>query len=171
MVANGFNVHVKLAGSVTPNPLTGQIVTSFNGSPPNFEGLPQSPFSDLDLHFFGSERGLLATPTKCGTYPVQSTFTPWDSFLPKQTSTQYFELKSGPITVETGPGGRLVRARPGSFSPGFLAASVSNTTAAHTPFSLELTRPDGDQNLSGLTVTTPPGLSATLAGRPLLPRS
>ena len=172
LVANGFNVHVKLAGSVTPNPLTGQIVTSFNGSTPNFEGLPQSPFSDLDLHFFGSERGLLATPTKCGTYPVQSTFTPWDSFLPKQTSTQYFELKSGPITLETGPGGAACPGSTRPFQPGLSCGSwVSNTTAAHTPFSLELTRPDGDQNLSGLTVTTPPGLSATLAGVPYCPEA
>ena len=171
LVANGFNVHVKLAGSVTPNPQTGQIVTSFNGSPPNFEGLPQSPFSDLDLHFFGSERGLLATPAKCGTYPVQSTFTPWDSFLPKQTSTQYFELKSGPITAETGPGGRPARVPPGPFSPASAQSPTRNTTAVHTPFSLELTRPDGDQNLSGLTVTTPPGLSATLAGVPYCPEA
>ena len=171
LVANGFNVHVKLAGSVTPNPQTGQIVTSFNGSPPNFEGLPQTPFSDLNMHFFGSERGLLATPTKCGTYPVNSTFTPWDSFLPKQTSTQYFELKSGPITAETGAGGAACPGSTRRFEPSFRAVSTRNTAAVHAPFSLELTRLDGDQDLSGLTVTTPPGLSATLAGVPYCPES
>ena len=164
LVANGFNVHVKLAGSVTPNHETGQLVTSFTE-------LPQSPFSDLNMHFFGSERGLLATPTKCGTYPVQSTFTPWDSFLPKQTSTQYFELKSGPITLETGPGGAPCPGSTRSFHPVFHAASLNSTAGAHTPFSLELTRADGDQDLSGLTVTTPPGLSATLAGVPYCPES
>ena len=43
---------------------------------------PQSPFTAFNMHFFGSERGLLATPTQCGTYPVPSTFAPWDSSLP-----------------------------------------------------------------------------------------
>ena len=34
------------------------------------------------MHFFGSERGLLATPTQCGTYPVESEFEPWDTVCP-----------------------------------------------------------------------------------------
>ena len=38
--------------------------------------------------------------------------------------------------------------------------------ALTVPSALELTRNDGDQNLSGLSVTTPPGFSATLAGVP-----
>ena len=61
-----------------------------------FQNLPQSPLTDFNMHFFGSERGLLATPTQCGTYPVTSTFTPWDSSLRTQTSTQFFTLDSGP---------------------------------------------------------------------------
>ena len=89
LVADGFGVHVKLPGSVIADPQTGQLVASF-------QDLPQSPFSDFDMHFFGSERGLLATPTQCGTYPVISTFVPWDSALPDQTSTQFFTLSSGP---------------------------------------------------------------------------
>ena len=89
LTANGFDVHVKLAGTVTPDPQIRPACVSF-------ENLPQTPFEDFNLHFFGSERGLLATPTRCGTYPVESTFEPWDSLLPKQTSTQFFTLSSGP---------------------------------------------------------------------------
>ena len=59
------------------------------------------------MHIFGSERGPLASPTRCGTYPVSSTFTPWDSSLAAQTSTQYF-------TIESGPEGTAV---PGSDAP------------------------------------------------------
>ena len=163
LVANGFDVHVKLAGSVTPNPNTGQLTISTEQ--------PETPFTDFNLHIFGSERGLLATPTKCGTYPVNSTFTPWDSFLPKQTSTQYFELKSGPVTAEAGPGGAACPSSTRPFQPAFQASSVNSAPGAHTPFFIELTRPDGDQDLSGLTVTTPPGLSATLAGVPYCPEA
>ena len=89
LTADGFNVHVKLLGSSFPSPETGQQVVSF-------ENLPQFPFSAFKLHFFGSERGILETPTQCGTYPVQSTFTPWDAALPEQTSSQFFLLDSGP---------------------------------------------------------------------------
>ena len=53
-----------------------------------------------------------------------------------------------------------------SFTPSLTAGVTDNTAAAHTTFSLDLTRPDGDQDLTGLTVTAPPGLSATLAGIP-----
>ncbi len=89
LVADGFATHVKLAGTVTPDPVTGQLVITFTN-------LPQSPLTAFNMHFFGSERGLLATPTQCGTYPVTTTFTPWDSSLGTQTSTQFFTLDSGP---------------------------------------------------------------------------
>ena len=152
LVADGFGVHVRLPGSVTPDPQTGQLVISF-------ENLPQSPFADFNLHVFGSERGILATPTKCGTYPVKTTFIPWDGALPDQSSTEFF-------TISSGPGGTPCPGSTRPFSPGFSSASVSNTAGAHTPFAIEVTRPDGDQNLSGLTVKTPPGFSATLKGIP-----
>ena len=122
------------SATVTPDSTTGQLVTSF----PN---LPQSPFTDFNIHFFGSERGLLATPTQCGKYAVESTFTPWDSVLPKQSATQFFSLTSG-------PGGSSCPGASRPFSPSLQASSVNGTAAAHTPFWLELTRSDGDQDLS-----------------------
>ena len=157
LVADGFATHIKLAGTVTPDPATGQLVITFTD-------LPQSPLTAFDLHLFGSERGLLATPTQCGAYPVTTTFTPWDSSLGTQTSTQFFTLDSGPNGAACpGP------VRP--FNPSFEAASAGNTAGAHSPFAVEVTRNDGDQNLTGLTVTTPPGFAATLKGIPYCPQS
>jgi hypothetical protein len=127
-----------------------------------FNNLPQSPLTEFNMHFFGAERGLLATPTQCGTYPVVSTFTPWDEALPNQTSTQFF-------TIDSGPGGKPCPAATRPFNPAFEATSLGNTAGAHSPFSLDLTRNDGDQNLAGLTVSTPPGFSGTLAGIPYCP--
>ena len=46
------------------------------------------------------------------------------------------------------------------------AGVANNTAAAHSTFSIDLSRNDGDQNLNSLTLTTPPGLLATLAGIP-----
>ncbi len=147
---NGFGVHVKLPGTATPNPKTGQIVISF-------QNLPQAPFSYFNAHFFGSERGPLDTPTQCGTYEITNEWTPWDSALPNQTSHQFF-------TIDEGPGGTPCPDGPRPFHPGFQAASASNTAAAHTAFSLDLTRQDGEQNLASLKLTTPPGFAATLKG-------
>jgi hypothetical protein len=152
LTADGYATHVKLPGSIEADPVSGQLVTSF-------KDLPQTPFSEFDLHFFGSERGLLATPTACGTYPVESSFVPWDSQLPDQTSTQFFSLTSG-------PGGSPCPGAVRPFAPEFAAASRRNSAGVHSPFSLELTRPDGDQLLKTLTVKTPPGFSATLNGIP-----
>ena len=157
LTANGFATHVKLAGSVETNPQTGQLVVSF-------QDLPQSPFSDFNLHFFGSERGLLTTPPKCGTYPVTSEFTPWDAALSTQTSTQFF-------TLDSGPNGTRCPASNRPFNPGFEAGVTDATSGAHSPFLVHLTRPDGDQTLAALSVSTPPGFSATLSGVPYCPNS
>ena len=155
LTANGFATHVKLRGSVEPDPETGQLVVSF-------QNLPQSPFSNFNLHFFGSERGLLATPVRCGTYPVTSTFTPWDSVLPVQTSTQYFTLDN----LTNPPTGSECPSSSRPFDPGFQAGVTNATAGANSPFFVDLTRSDGEQNLSALNVTTPPGLLASLAGIP-----
>jgi hypothetical protein len=157
LTASGFNVNVKLAGSVLADPQTGQLTISF-------QDLPQTPFSDFNMHFFGSERGLLATPEQCGTYPVTSTFTPWDGALSPQSSAQAFTLGSGP-----GGGACPSSVRP--FAPTFRAGVTDQTSGKHSPFSLNLSRPDGDQDLTALDVTTPPGFSATLAGVSYCPAS
>ena len=155
LTGDGFGTHIKLAGSVHPDPATGQVIATF-------DDLPQSPLTEFNMHLFGAERGLLATPAQCSTYPVVSTFTPWDEALPDQTSTQFF-------TIDSGPGGSPCPDPTRPFSPGFAANSWGNTAGAHSPFSIDLTRNDGDQNLAGLTVSTPPGFSGTLAGIPYCP--
>jgi hypothetical protein len=157
LVFDGFGVHVKLPGTVTPDPQTGQITISF-------DELPEVPFASFNMHVFGSERGPLATPTHCGTFPVSSVFTPWDAALSAQTSKQFF-------TIDQGPNGTPCPSGPRSFHPGFQAASAANTAAAHTAFSLNLTRNDGDQNLAGISLSTPPGFSATLKGIPYCPQA
>ena len=46
---------IKLAGEVSLNPETGQIVTTFKNT-------PDVPFENLELHFFGGERAPLSDP-------------------------------------------------------------------------------------------------------------
>ena len=150
LVADGFATHIKLAGTVSADPANGQLTVSF-------KDLPQSPLTSFKLHLFGSERGLLATPDRCDTYSVSSTFTPWDASLAAETSLQFFTIDSGPAGSAC-PGAR----RP--FTPGFSGASSRNRAGSASPFSVTFTRQDGDQNLTGVTVTNPPGFTAKLAG-------
>ena len=157
LVFDGFSLHVKIAGKATLDPGTGQVSVTFND-------LPQFTFQEFNLHFFGAERGPLATPTECGTYPVRASFTPWAAELPTQTSTQFF-------TIDSGPGGKPCPGPTRPFDPGFAAGVVDNSAGVHTPFVLRLTREDGDQNLTGLDVTTPPGFSASLRGIPYCPEA
>jgi hypothetical protein len=152
LIADGFGLHIKLRGTIKLDPATGQVVASF-------KDLPQAPFEQFKMHIFGSERGVLATPTECGTYAVKSVFVPWDDLLPDQSSTQFF-------VIDSGPGGTPCPTGPRPFNPSFEAGSTGNTAGAHTSFSVELTRPDGDQFLTGLDVHTPPGFSGVLKGIP-----
>lgn len=157
LTADGFGTHVKLDGSIYTDPRTGQVKVTFTN-------LPQAPFSEFNLHFFGSERGLLATPTHCGTYEVQSDFVPWDSVLQEQHTTSYFSIDSGPNGAPCPAGTR-------PFAPRLEAGTLDNTAGRHSPLVMRLHRGDGDQNITSLDVTTPPGLLATLKGVSYCPES
>jgi hypothetical protein len=153
LVFDGFSIHVKLPGTATPDPNTGQLTVSFSD-------LPQFNFQEFNMHVFGAERGLLATPAQCGTYPVLSRFVPWAApDVPVQTSTQFFEIDSG-------PGGTPCPSAQRPFAPKVNAGVTDNTGGHHTNFVFDLTRKDGDQNLTAVKVVVPPGFSATLAGIP-----
>ena len=155
---DGFSLHVKLPGTVAPDPQTGQLRVSFHD-------LPEFDFDDFKMHIFGSERGLLATPARCGNFPVVSTFTPWAyPDIPTQTSTQFFAIESGPEGTACPTTGR-------PFAPRFATAATNSTAGAHSPITVELARPDGDQNLTGFSVSFPPGFSASLRGVPYCPES
>jgi len=157
IAADGFATHVKLLGSVKADPITGQLRIMF-------VDLPQAPLQEFDIHMFGSERGLLATPTHCGTYRVESEFVPWNSELNTRFSTSF-------ITIDGGPGGSPCPDGPRPFKPRLTAGTTNSTAGMHAPFSLTIDRDDGDQSLSGLTIKTPPGFTATLKGIPYCPPS
>jgi hypothetical protein len=157
LTADGFATHVKLLGSAYPDPQTGRVTFSF-------EELPQSPLQEFSLHIFGSERGLFATPEQCGTYPVEAEFVPWDSSLTTRQVTAFMDVTSGPNGSPCPDGSR-------PFAPGLEGGVANNSAGRHAPLSLRLTRKDGDQSLTGLTLSTPPGFSATLRGVPYCPQS
>jgi hypothetical protein len=157
LTADGYATHVKLMGSVHPDPETGQLTVTF-------EDLPQSTLQELKLHIFGSERGVFATPDHCGTMPVEAEFVPWDQNLTTRHTVTTMTFDSGPTGGEC-PNG------PRPFAPRVKAGVANSTAGAHSAFSFSLTRGDGEQDLTGVTVSTPPGFAATLKGIPYCPES
>ncbi len=140
-------VLVKIAGQVVPDPVTGQLVSTFSDT-------PQLPFEDLKLDFFGSARAPLSTPPLCGAYTTQASIEPW--------SGQQAATPSSTFAITSGPNGTPC-ADPQPFAPSFTAGTTSNQAGGFSPFTLTMTRPDQDQTLSGLQIHMPPGLLGTLS--------
>jgi hypothetical protein len=142
-----YGVLVKVAGQTVPDPVTGQLVTTFNETPP-------LPFSDLKLSFFGTARAPLSTPELCGTYTTETSIEPW-SGTPAVNPSSKFQITSGPAGSPC--------ADPLPFAPGFESGSTNLQAGAFSPFTLTMSRPDGNQTLSRIEMQMPPGLLGTLS--------
>jgi hypothetical protein len=139
---------VKLAGEVKPDPVTGQLVSTFLNT-------PQLPFEDLKLHFFGGSRAPLATPAFCGSYTTTAAISPWSGNEASQSSST-FQIADGPNGTPC--------ASPLPFTPELTAGSLNIQAGAFTPFTTTMSRSDGQQSLQGIQLHMPPGLSGLLSG-------
>jgi hypothetical protein len=148
-------VLVKLAGEVKLDPTTGQIVATF-------ENTPQAPFEDAELHFFGGDRAPLSTPSLCGTYTTQASITPWNGNPPVNTSSS-FQIKTGPngTPCPNAPGDQSPTTLP--FKPSLTAGTTSNQAGGFSPFTMTMSREDGNQDLQAISLHMPPGLSGLLS--------
>jgi hypothetical protein len=153
LVTDEQGVHLKLPAEIQPDPLTGQLVTVFNGIS-SLGGNPQVPFEELRLHVFGGPRAPLATPSRCGTYLTHYAFTPW-SGLPSVEKDTAMEITSG--------------CDKGGFAPGLDAGTTSLRAGSYSPFTFTLTRNDGESNPQTIALHLPQGLLAKLGGVPLCP--
>jgi DNA-binding beta-propeller fold protein YncE len=151
LVIEGQGVLIKLEGSVQANDRTGQLTSTFKEN-------PQLPFSDLKLTFFGGGEASLATPNGCGSYRTASLFKPWsDEPAPGEAHgtpdaepvVEPFQISSGCVS---------------GFAPGFEAGMENPVAGSYSPFSLMVSRKDGEQELSGVQVAMPKGLVGKLAG-------
>ncbi len=144
-------VIVKQAGRVQPDPRTGQLITTF-------EDLPPLPYSDFKLHFREGGRAPLVSPPACGGYTTTTKLYPFSDPTHPYTTSSSFALDHG---VD---GGACPTSGTPPFNPGFSAGTLSNIAGSHSPLDMRITRKDGDQDLTKLSTTLPPGLLASLAG-------
>ncbi|MGN6276149.1 MAG: hypothetical protein ACTHNP_09525, partial [Solirubrobacterales bacterium] len=153
VVTDEEGVHLKLPAEIEANPLTGQLTNLFLGVPA-LGGNPQVPFSDLRLHVFGGSRAPLATPASCGTYETHYSFAPWSG----KPATE----GDAPMQITSGCG-------KGGFAPTLQAGGLVPFGGSFSPFTMTLTRQDGEANPQTLAVHLPQGLLAKLGGVPLCP--
>ena len=144
-------VIVKQAGRVEPDPKTGQLITTF-------EDLPPLPYSDFKLHFREGGRATLVSPPACGDFQTVAKLTPFSAPNHPYTTTADFKIERG---VD---GGACPAGGTPPFTPGFQAGTLSNAAGRHSPLQMQVTRKDGDQDLTKFSTTLPPGLLASLAG-------
>jgi hypothetical protein len=140
-------VRVKVAGEVKPDPVTGQLVSTFKET-------PQLPFEELALHFFGGSRAPLGTPALCGAYDTTATIAPWSGKAPVQSASE-FEITSGPNHTPCN--------NPLPFEPSLTTGSLNIQAGAFTPFTMTMSREDGNQNLDAIQLKMPSGLLGTLS--------
>ncbi len=148
--AEGSGVVVKLAGSVSANPATGQLTARFTEN-------PQLPVSEVALNIEGGGGAPLSNPRQCGAASVSGDLTPWSSPITPDATPS-----SPPFSVDwDGKGGACPAVLP--FAPGF-NAGVTNVVAGHfSPFTLTVTRGDRQQDLARLQVRMPAGLLGMLS--------
>ncbi len=148
-------IGITLAGKVEPDPHTGQLVTTFGEAK---SPLPQAPISDFRVHLREGGRSPLITPSHCGDYETKMLLTPSGDPNNPFLATSSFHIGSGV------GGGPCPPAGPPPFEPGFEAGTTTNGAATHSPFTMRLTRRDGDQDLTKFAATLPRGVLASLVG-------
>ena len=162
VAASGEGVNLKLVGTVHLNEKTGQLVTTFKGTPQD-PGTPDAPLTEFVLSFSGGAQAALVTPSTCGTYTSSVDFTPWASpFIQPALDENSFQITSGPDGS-----GTAACTGPLAFSPVMTAGATTDQAGGYTDFSMLLQRGDGQQRVGSLSFKTPEGLLGMIAKVPL----
>jgi hypothetical protein len=149
-----YGISVRLQGEVLPNETTGRVTATFSEN-------PEQPFSNLVLHFKGGALAPIANPLVCGPATTNTSFAPYTGTVTQSPAVL-------PFTVDSNNAGGACPS-PLPFSLGQSAASAPTTGGANTSFTFNLARGDGQQYLSRVSATLPPGLVGKIPAVPLCP--
>lgn len=163
-----YDISARLLGKIRADSETGRLTTTFDdealGAVP-VPGLPQVPFENFHIDLEGGATAPLTSPSTCGTHRTGTEMTPWSGRSPSRPSDG-FDLDSIPT------GGDCpdeLEDRP--FAPGFGAGTDVPRAGAFSPLNMVVARADGNQELKGVDITLPPGLTGKLAGLTYCPEA
>jgi hypothetical protein len=145
LVVEGGGVQLKVAGEVTLNETTGQVSA-------RFKDLPQLPYSELKVSFFGGPRAALAQGG-CGSYTTTASLTPWSA--PESSPTRPPAMPRSTFEVSSG-------CATGAFNPLSAAGTTSNQAGGYSPLVQTFSRRDGEPELARVQERIPPGLLASI---------
>jgi hypothetical protein len=148
---------VKLAGRVTPDPVTGRLTVTFENDPP-------LQFERFNFHFREGAQAPLISPATCGTYTTTALLTPYATPQDPLTDTASFQVTSGSEDTPC----------PGSvppFAPTITAGTLTNHAGTFSPLYVDLSRTDAMQYIASYSTVLPLGLTADLTGIPQCPQA
>jgi len=157
-VSPRYGIDVRLIGNVSADPRTGQLTTTISDT-------PQSQVEEFVVELDGGARAPLSSPPTCGPNKGSAVMTPW-SGNPAATPSSSFALSSAP---GGGKCAKTLAERP--FAPAFAAGPASSKAGAFSPVTVQISRPDGQQELKGTDVVLPPGMTGKLRGIPYCPEA
>jgi hypothetical protein len=149
---------IRLLGNVSANPQTGQLTAQVHEA-------PQLPFDSVRVALDGA-KGTLTSPPTCGPNKTSHSMTAWSGTPDSGAADKGFTLTTAP---GGGPCAKTLGERP--FGPSFDTNDSNPKGGAYTQFAMNVGRKDGNQELKGVDVTLPPGLTAKLAGVRYCPAS
>jgi hypothetical protein len=149
---------IRLLGNVRANPQTGQLTALV-------EEAPQLPFTSVRVTL-DAGKGTLTSPPTCGPNRTSHAMTAWSGTPDGGPQDKGFTLTSA-------PGGGLCAKTLGErpFGPSFGSHDSNPKGGAFTQFAVNAGRNDGNQELKGIDVKLPRGLTAKLAGVRYCPAS
>ncbi len=150
-----YGVGLLMEGRVSANASTGRLTATFTGA-------PQVPVEDLKLHFKGGPRAPLANPLSCGAIAPAAAITPYGGEPAKSATTTGFTVDGN------GAGGPC--PLPFTLVQSLTPQSPANA-GAYDATSFGLARASGQQYLSKISTTLPPGLVGDIPSVPLCPEA
>ena len=142
LAVKGPGIYLKIPGQIETDPQTGQVVARFDNQ-------PQVPYEEVNVTLRGGASGVLLAPKTCGTYQLGVDMVSWASPTPVHLNT--------PAKIDENCG-------PRGFKPGLRAGTTNPVAGTYSPFTLQATRNDGEQNLQRFEAHLPQGLLGKLAG-------
>src|SRR5262249_45223002 len=136
-------VMIKLAGRIDPNPSDGTITATF-------EGLPELPYTDLQMNFKAGQRAFLVSPPSCGEAITRTEMTPWSNETTISGTPTSSDITSG-VDFGACPQGTP------PFAVDAITGGINSNVNSYTPYYVHLIRHDTDQEITSYSLVLPKG--------------
>lgn len=148
---------ITASGILAPDPGSGTLTA-------HLDGLPQLPYSKLEVNFRAGQRAPLASPAICGSAVTGVELVPWADGAPIHRSSTVSNITSG-----AGGGPCPVGVPP--FNPRITAGSLNSNVGSYSTFYLRMSRSDLEQEITSYSAVLPKGITGRLAGIPFCPEA